>query len=49
LASPPLSFPWKLYQLLEDSEKNGTENIISWLPEKESLLLYRNHPILPRP
>jgi hypothetical protein len=36
LASLPLPFPWKLYQLLEDSEKNGTQNIISWLPEGES-------------
>lgn len=36
LASLPLPFPWKLYQLLEDSENNGTENIISWLPEGES-------------
>jgi hypothetical protein len=24
-------FPWRLWQLLEDSEKNGNQSIVSWL------------------
>ena len=25
-------FPWKLHQLLDDTEANGNESIVSWLP-----------------
>lgn len=33
LSRIPLPFPYKLYAMLEESEKNGTTSVISWLPD----------------
>jgi hypothetical protein len=41
LASLQLPFPWKLYQLLEDSEMNGTQHIVSWLPEGDAFAIHK--------
>jgi hypothetical protein len=41
LASLQLPFPWKLYQLLEDSEMNGTQHIVSWLPEGDAFAVHK--------
>jgi hypothetical protein len=27
-----LPFPWKLHQLLEDAERHGNTQVVSWLP-----------------
>jgi hypothetical protein len=35
LANLPLPFPYKLYAMLEDSERNGAASVISWLPDGE--------------
>jgi hypothetical protein len=40
LANIPLPFPYKLYGMLEDSEKNGTESVISWLPGGEWIAIH---------
>jgi hypothetical protein len=29
-------FPWKLHEMLEQAEKDGDENIVSWLPSGRS-------------
>jgi hypothetical protein len=40
LANVPLPFPYKLYAMLEDSEKNGTDSVISWLPGGEWIAIH---------
>lgn len=32
--------PWKLWQLLEDSERNGTQSIVSWLPAGDGFSVF---------
>ena len=34
-------FPWKLWQLLDDSETNGTQSIVSWLPTGDGFTIYK--------
>lgn len=34
-------FPWRLWQLLEDSEKNGTQSIVSWLPDGDGFTIFK--------
>jgi hypothetical protein len=38
---PNISFPWKLHQLLEETdEREGCECIISWLPDRKSFKVH---------
>jgi len=36
-----IPFPFKLHQLLEDTEKNGHESIISWQPHGRSFVVHK--------
>lgn len=38
-SSLKVPFPWKLWQMLEDSEKHGTENISAWLPSGDGFTI----------
>ena len=41
LSPPPGAlFPSRLYQLLEDAEKDGLESIISWMPDGKSFKVH---------
>lgn len=35
-----VQFPWKLHQLLEDSERNGDATVISWLPDGKAFKVH---------
>jgi hypothetical protein len=37
---PGLRFPWKLHQLLTESESNGNQAIVSWLPSGKSFKVF---------
>jgi hypothetical protein len=39
-ARPGLRFPWKLHQLLTESESNGNQAIVSWLPSGKSFKVF---------
>ena len=36
-----LPFPWKLHELLQDSERSGNEDVISWLPCGTAFKIHR--------
>lgn len=38
-SSLKVPFPWRLWQLLEDSEKNGNQSIVSWLPDGDGFAI----------
>jgi hypothetical protein len=38
-SSLKVPFPWRLWQLLEDSEKNGNQSIVSWLPDGDGFVI----------
>ena len=33
------SFPKKLYQLLEDAEENGFDDVVSWMPQGHAFIV----------
>jgi len=35
-----LPFPWKLHEMLDESEKMGLTNIVSWLPDRKSFRVH---------
>jgi hypothetical protein len=47
IASPPgmqqsaCHFPWKLHQMLEDAETEGTTSIVSWLSDNKSFKVHK--------
>lgn len=41
LASSKLPFVWKLYEMLEDVEKNGQEHIVSWVNEGKAFKVHK--------
>ena len=40
LAALRLPFPLKLYQMLDDAERQGYDNIVSWVPEGNGFIIY---------
>lgn len=52
LASSKLPFVWKLYEMLEDVEKNGDEHIVSWVDGGKAFKVHKLKPfvddIIPR-
>jgi len=46
------TFPWKLHEMLELAEKEGFEEIVSWLPDAKSFKVYNPnifvHKIMPK-
>jgi len=35
-----LRFPWKLHEMLDESEKMGLDSIVSWLPDERSFKVH---------
>lgn len=40
-ATLPVPFPWKLWQLLEDTQKHGTEDIVTWLQNGDGFVILK--------
>jgi len=36
-----MSFPWKLFEMLEDAEQEKFDDIVSWLPDGSGLKVHK--------
>lgn len=43
-----LPFPWKLYEMLEDVENSGDDNIVSWVQSGKAFQIHELKPFLER-